>query len=500
MKIKVLCIDDEEPFLEVMREYLGRDDGLETTYVTSVDAALEALDSGGFDVVVSDYQMPGADGVDLLRAVRSKWGDIPFILFTGRGREEIAMRALNEGADFYLQKSSHTTSMFVELKSMIVQSYRRWSSEKSRDEALERFQRYADTSRDFMYRMRIKPSPYIEYFSPCVKDLVGYEAEEFYRNPDLVFKCLHPDDLERYGKEIDNPQRPEKPVIFRWLHKDGRVVYAEDTWVPVTDSSGEIVAIDGMSRDVTDRVMAEEGLKQANKKLELIAGLIRHDTLNRLTSIVAGIDMIRSGGPSDAVGKLLGRMETDAKMIARQLEFSSDYQKTVTGHPDWIPLKEVVEKVVSSWDRRDILFDLRLDGLEVLSDYVLERVFSNLVEDSFNHGEHVTRIGIYYEGVDGGVEVVYEDDGVGIPSKEKELIFDRGFGKGTGYGLYLTREILGVSGVTIKEVGEYGRGAKFVIRFPRDLSRIGLTTVKTGETCNGMPADASADMTSPPSP
>lgn len=465
-------MDDEEPFLELMKEYLDRDRRLEVTYVTSVDVASESLDSDGYDVVVSDYQMPGADGLEFLKIVRSRLGDIPFILFTGKGREDIAMRALNEGADFYLQKSVDTAAMFAELIGMIVQSHRRWSSEKSRDEALQRFQRYADSSRDFIYRMRIRPSPSIEYMNPCVKDLIGYEAEEFYKDPGLVYKCLHPDDLADFGKEMDNPRRPEKPVIFRWLHKDGRVVYVEEFWVPVMDESGEVVAIDGMSRDVTERVLAETGLKQANKKLELIASLIRHDTLNRLTSILLAIDMIRVGNPSDAVVKSLDRMETDARLISRQLEFSSDYQETATGRPSWISLKGVAEKVASSWNRPDVSFDVRLDGLEVLSDYVLERIVSNLVEDSLNHGEHVTRIGIRYKVVDGGVEVVYEDNGVGIPLEEKKMIFERGFGKGTGYGLYLTREILAVSGITIKEAGEYGVGAKFVIHFPRDASRV----------------------------
>lgn len=486
MKIRVLCIDDEPYFLELTKVYLDRDSRLDVTYVSSSDAASEALGGGEYDVIVSDYQMPGVDGVKFLKLVRARWGDIPFILFTGKGREEVAMQALNEGADFYLQKSTDTVSMYAELVSMIVQSHRRWSSEKSRDEALSRFQRYADSSKDFIYRIRVRPSVEIEYFSPAVKDMVGYEAEDFYKDPELMYKCLHPDDLERFSREIDSPKDPDKPVVFRWLHKDGRTVYTEEIWVTVKNPSGETIAIDGVSREVTDRVLAEEGLRQANRKLELIAGLIRHDTLNRLTSILAGLDLMRSDLPSETVKKTLDRMEMEAKLIARQLQFSSDYQKTIVGNPSWISLSDLATDVVASWKRPGVDYDLRLDGLEVLSDYVLERVISNLVEDSLNHGEHVTKIRMYYEAVDDGYDVVYEDNGVGIPTKEKELIFERGFGKGTGYGLYLTREVLAVSGASIKETGEYGKGVRFVIHFPRELSRTRQSQEPIHGPVNGM--------------
>lgn len=471
MPIRVLCVDDEELFLDLMRVYLGKDTRLEVHSASSVDDALELLGKDEYDVIVSDYQMPGSDGLDFLKIVRDQKSDMPFILLTGRGREYVAIRALNEGADFYLQKTDDPSTMFGELVNMIIQSNRRWCSEKAREDAWQRYEAYAEKSRDFVYRLKIKPVPKIEYFSPCVEDLVGYPAEEFYKNPALIYSCIHPDDLERFSHAMDNPVVPEKPVIFRWVHKDGRVVYAEDTWVPVRDKSGEVVGIDGMSRDVTDRVKAQEALAQANRKLELIGSLIRHDTLNRVTSILGNVDLIRASG-GESLEARLDRIETDAKLIARQLQFSSDFQRTVSEVPLWIPLQDAVEKACSSWNLDKVVFDIKLADVEVLSDYVLERIFSNLVEDSLRHGEHVTRITVHHELTDAGLDVIYEDDGIGIPVKEKELIFERGFGKGSGYGLFLTRGILAVSGVTIKETGEFGKGVRFVIHFPRDASRI----------------------------
>ncbi|MGB8820684.1 MAG: response regulator, partial [Methanoregula sp.] len=115
----ILYVDDEASLLEVGKLFLERSGQFPVDVITSAPAALELLKTGNYDAIVSDYQMPEMDGIAFLKKVRSSGNTIPFILFTGRGREEIAIQALNQGADFYLQKGGEPVSQFTELEHQI---------------------------------------------------------------------------------------------------------------------------------------------------------------------------------------------------------------------------------------------------------------------------------------------------------------------------------------------------------------------------------------------
>jgi signal transduction histidine kinase len=102
----------------------------------------------------------------------------------------------------------------------------------------------------------------------------------------------------------------------------------------------------------------------------------------------------------------------------------------------------------------------------------MERVFSNLIENTINHGEKVTTIRLSTRKTDSGLTILCEDDGVGIPVHEKDMIFSPGFGRNSGYGLFLVREILGITGATIREIGQEGTGALFEIAVPKDAYKV----------------------------
>jgi len=106
-------------------------------------------------------------------------------------------------------------------------------------------------------------------------------------------------------------------------------------------------------------------------------------------------------------------------------------------------------------------------GLRVLADSMLGRLFYNLIDNSLKHGENVTKIRVYYEEVNDKLKLVYEDDGVGIPAAEKERVFEQGYGKGSGLGLYLIRKMCEAYDWTIKETGKQGTGAKFIMTLPK---------------------------------
>ncbi|NPE09036.1 MAG: PAS domain S-box protein [Asgard group archaeon] len=137
-EIKILLVDDEETLLEVSKIYLEKMN--EKFNIITVDSAVKALEmikEDEFDVIISDYQMPIMNGLEFLSVVRDAGNEIPFIIFTGKGREEVAIQALNLGADFYLQKGGEKTSQFHELDNLIDKLYEKKQADKLRRHLLD---------------------------------------------------------------------------------------------------------------------------------------------------------------------------------------------------------------------------------------------------------------------------------------------------------------------------------------------------------------------------
>lgn len=114
-RYRVLFIDDEPAIADIGKAFLEESGEFEVTAALSVTDAIPLLEEGNFHAIISDYDMPDQDGIEFLTMVRARFGNIPFILFTGKGREEIVIKAINNGADFYLQKGGEPEAQFAEL-------------------------------------------------------------------------------------------------------------------------------------------------------------------------------------------------------------------------------------------------------------------------------------------------------------------------------------------------------------------------------------------------
>ncbi len=467
--IRVLLVDDEPGVLDTLRLFLEKDGKVEMDCEPSAEKALMRLSEEAFDVVVSDYFMPGMDGIELLKTLRNTGNTTPFILMTGRGREDIAMMALNEGADFYIQKTGEIVPMTSELRNMIVQCHNRDQAERAEKEARTRFDRFAKGSRDVMYRVRLRPSFAVEYITPSVEQFIGYPADDFYKDPNFMFKLVHSEDWEAVNEAIAHPEI-SVPVAFRCIHRDGCTIWAEDIWVPVTDDRGEIVGVDGIIRDITAHVATKEALESANSRLALLGRMIRHDALNQLMLIENTADLIARDG-AGGLDEGLERVKNAAHIIRMQLEFSGLEMDGISEGRTWKGLRETVSSAVSMARPDGLSVATELEDVELPGDIVLGRVVSNMLDDTRTHGEKAKNVRIRTARTEGGIDLIYEDDGVGIPAEHKERIFERGFGKRTGYGLYLSREVLALSGITMREEGTQGEGARFVIHIPDKMLR-----------------------------
>ena len=171
--------------------------------------------------------------------------------------------------------------------------------------------------------------------------------------------------------------------------------------------------------------------------------------------------------PDPVVADLLSKIEAAGSIISRVIEFTRSYQELGMHAPGWYRVSEMV----SRHRPENIQISCTCDA-EVFADPMLEKVFFNLIDNSIRHGERVTVIRIRCEQEMDGLTITVEDDGTGVPPDCKEKIFLKGYGKNTGFGLFLAREILAITSITIRETGEPGKGAVFTITVPKGSYRI----------------------------
>ena len=160
--------------------------------------------------------------------------------------------------------------------------------------------------------------------------------------------------------------------------------------------------------------------------------------------------------------------------IRSRMAFVRSLQDIGITSPAWQPVKKVFNKTVLLVPAGTLDIRAEMDDIEIYADPLLPRIFYNLLENSLKHGDHtLTKIRLYAQRSGESLVLIYEDNGKGIPLDEKEKIFEFGFGRETGFGLFLVRELLGYTGMTITETGEPGKGARFEIVIPKGKYRKG---------------------------
>ena len=225
-------------------------------------------------------------------------------------------------------------------------------------------------------------------------------------------------------------------------------------------------------REIDERRKVENALHQINAKLNLVSSIARHDILNRLTVIYGIISLLQAGISDPTYSEYLKKAEESAIAIKRQIEFTGDYKNMGLEKADWQNVRDSIQKSCENVDLNGVTLDILTGNLMIFADPWLKKVFFNLIDNSLRYGEHVTKITVSSHESQNGLDLIFEDNGIGIPSDEKEKIFERGYGKNIGYGLFMVREILAITELTIDETGEPGKGARYEIHVPKRYYRI----------------------------
>ena len=717
MKINVLLIDDDEMLLDISKEFLQLDVDILIDTAISYNVAIDMIKFKKYDVIISDYQMNHKTGIDLLKELRLI-NNIPFILFTGRSREEVAIEALNSGATFYLQKGVHPASQFAELTNMIKQAHFRYAAEQALRISEERYRRLFEAAQDGVFLINVTSGKIFDA-NPFMIKLTGYSLEEligkhlwelgfikdkivaqdsfkeliekryvrylniplqhkdgstrhvefvsnvyaagneeiiqcnirddtgrfiaeealkvseekyrliFEGSPDAISVTRMSDglivsandgfseivgapleeiigkrskdigvyknwedriaiveDLKRNGivekreimfdtkngeiigsmsaslidinndkyivsitRDITERKRLEKelreseakyraifeqsPIAIELYNEEGvlssvnpsglnlfgvesievlnkfslfddpnvseavknemckgetlryqsvfdfekvkrdnlypttknGLMWIDVTVTPMTEDKITIARYLLQIQDNTDRILAIESSREANKKLNLLSSITRHDIKNQINSVEGHLALLEIKNPELLTNEHLQKAERSIRQISTMIQFTKEYENIGVNSPVWQNVKELILNASRdlSLDDINLIIDIP-DDFEIYSDPLIVKVFHNLMHNAIRHGLIVKNIRFAVEEINGEIYIICEDDGVGVASDMKEALFTKAFGNGHGFGLFLSREILAITGMEIKEVGT--SGAKFVITMP----------------------------------
>ncbi|MDH7507799.1 MAG: PAS domain S-box protein [Methanomassiliicoccales archaeon] len=265
--IRILLVDDELPFLEIAKGFLELEEKFRADIASSVDEALKLLQKNCYDAIISDYQMGDSTGIDLLKTIRSQGNQIPFILFTGKGREEVVIEALNLGADFYINKGTDIRSQFAELSNMIEQAVKRRKYEIALADSEKRYRTIFMNTGTAM--AIVEEDTTISLVNDEFSRLVGYAKEEIEGKKSWK-DFVPPSEIPRLMKyhvarRIDPRHAPRSYETYA-IDKNGTVktIIVTVEIIPGTKQS-LLSAI-----DISDKRSIENKLRMSEHRLALI--------------------------------------------------------------------------------------------------------------------------------------------------------------------------------------------------------------------------------------
>jgi len=441
-ELRVLHVDNDSALLALSKQYLHKTDSrlAVETMVDPLDA-VDAIREGNYDAIISAYNMPELNGLELLAKIRQHRRDIPFLLFTGEDAEIVAHEALSRGADRYLQKNGDPDTQYVVLAHAVVDEI-----EHARTNAtLREYKTAVEASDDSIY-MLDPDGVYVfanaEHLSRLVADGKISTADER-QVSGCAYGSIHPDqDADRLSEFIQTAIENGKAVTEEYAYET-ESSWSYRTYSPVfdpeTDNARGVVVI---SKDITER-------KQIENREALLHSLLRHDVKNKIHAADGYLDLVETTELPDDTDSWLS---TTTRLLEDSLSLIDNVgtlTKLTQDDPEPWDLGEVIAKVLDGYrpqaETADVDISAEDCSCRVLGGPLLEPLFSNLVSNALTHADaDCIEIRGRRDGDEYVVSVV--DDGTGLATDSSADLLEKGVSEGdsagTGLGLYLVSEIV----------------------------------------------------------
>ena len=304
---------------------------------------------------------------------------------------------------------------------------------------------------------------YCQYFGKDRADIVGHHFTPKIPGEDLPL-------IQAQFSSL-TPAHPVALVEHRIVMPNGEVRWQQWSDRAIFDREGKIVEFQSVGRDITDRKRLDKALFETNRKLNLLSSITRHDILNQLTALQGYQDLLNGKTTDPECKAWINGAIRASEVIRSQVLFTRQYQDIGMQNPCWQEVYATAMSVCLEGDFPNVTIDRELTDVSVYADPLLKTVFYNLFENAIMHEGKMTKIQVSGVATPGGYMIVVEDDGRGIPPGDKKRIFEKGYGKHTGLGLFLVKEVLAITSISIEETGEYSKGARFRIFVPDIMLR-----------------------------
>jgi PAS domain S-box-containing protein len=265
--IAVLFVDDKPALLDTCKRILERMGSFAVTTALSGKEALEKIHTVPCDIVVADYQMTDINGLDLLKIIRNEFPDLPFIIFTGKGREEVVVEAFEHGVDFYVQRGGDAKAQYAELSHKIERAVENRKIKKRRERSEERFQNFVRNFEGIAFQVNSAGQYYL--LEGTVEETTGYPKKEFLSGYVSLESIIHADDREQFQKDIRHLATVpgfRTDSLFRIIRKDGHVRWLHAILHNICSSQKAIIHIQGSLYDITYLKSTQEGLARTEEK------------------------------------------------------------------------------------------------------------------------------------------------------------------------------------------------------------------------------------------
>lgn len=491
----ILNVDDYPANL-YLRSGILRKAGYRVIEADSGREALRKITENRPDLVVLDVQMPDVDGLEVCRRVRADPGMASMLILhvsaTAITPNSIAL-GLDNGADGYLTDGVAPEVILATVRSLL----RLRRAEQERNEARarlveseNRLSRLMENLTDVVYRVRLHPVAAFEYVSPAVTGLTGYTPDEYYADPRLGQKLVHPEDLAGLD-ELTRFEGNKRSIVLRWHCRDGRVIWTDHRVVGIRDDDGRLVAVEGVARDITGQKQVEEDLRRANQLKDEFLATLSHELRTPLNAIVGWSQMLQSGKLTpDLTNRAVEAIARNAMAQRQLINDVLDVSRIVTGkmriEPRVFDINSAVTGAIDSFrpaaEAKNIELSLSLpaSALPVTGDPDrLQQVFWNLLSNAVKFTPNGGRVEVSVRALDSTLVVEVRDTGAGIPGWFLPHIFER-FSQvdsamnrrhhGLGLGLALVRHLVELHGGTVEGESEgEGHGTTIRVRLPLRL-------------------------------